>query len=125
MASTRALTVNAAKSPRLELFGRAGTISVNDAPTVQAGAPPFEVYRVEALPGTGGWITPNAGALAREQQHFDTYQNACLVEHLVDCLWAGEQPVCSAEHARHALEIMLAAGTSAKSGQAVELVTRF
>lgn len=117
--------VNAAKSPRLELFGRAGTISVNDAPAVQAGAPPFEVYRVEALPGTGGWITPNAGALAREQQHFDNYQNACLVEHLVDCVWAGAAPTCSAEHARHALEIMLAADRSAREGRAVELATRF
>ena len=117
--------VNAAKSPRLELFGRAGTISVNDAPAVHAGAPPFEVYRVEALPGAGGWITPNASALAHEQQHFETYHNACLVEHLVDCVRSGEAPICSAEHARHALEIMLAAGESARSGRAVELETRF
>jgi predicted dehydrogenase len=117
--------VNAAKSPRLELFGRAGTISVNDLPAVRAGAPPFEVYRVDALPGTGGWVTPNTAALAREQQHFETYHNACLVEHMVACVRSGEPPLCSAEHARHALEIMLAAGESARSGRAVELTTSF
>ena len=117
--------VNAARSPRIEIFGRAGTISVNDYPAVREGAPHFEVYRVEALPGAGGWITPNPAALAQAEARFSTLHNAMLVEHLVDCVREGRQPVLSADHARHALEIMLRAIESARSGRAVELRTTF
>ncbi|MFO7166765.1 MAG: Gfo/Idh/MocA family oxidoreductase [Chloroflexota bacterium] len=117
--------VNAAKSPRIEIFGRAGTISINDYPAIREGAPPFEVYRVDALAGAAGWITPNPTQLRQAQAHFDTYHNACLVEHLVDCVRSGERPLLSAEHARHALEIMLMALESARSGRAIELRTTF
>jgi predicted dehydrogenase len=117
--------VNAARSPRLEIFGRAGTISVNDYPAVREGAPPFEVYRVDALPGAGGWVTPNSAALTQAEAHYNTYHNACLVEHLVDCVREGRAPLLSAEHARHALEIMIMALESARTGQAIELRTTF
>jgi predicted dehydrogenase len=117
--------VNAARSPRIEIFGRAGTISINDYQAVREGATPFEVYRVDALAGAAGWITPNATGLRQAQERFDTYHTACLVEHLVDCLRDGARPVLSAEHARHALEIMLMALESARSGQAIELRTTF
>ena len=46
--------VNAAKSPKIEIFGRAGTINVNNKHDVNAGAPPIEVYRTDAVAGVGG-----------------------------------------------------------------------
>jgi predicted dehydrogenase len=117
--------VNAAKSPRMEIFGRAGTISVNDYPSVQAGAPRFEVFRVDALPGTGGWITPNLAGLNWAEERHSTLQRAFLVDYFVDCVRNQQRPVLSAEHARHALEIMLKAIESARTGRTIDLVTSF
>lgn len=117
--------VNAVKSPRMEIFGRTGTISVNDYGAVRDGAQPFDIYRVEALPGAAGWITLNQSALRQAEERFNTLHNACMVEHMVDCLRAGVDPVLSADHARHVLEIMLMALESARTGQAIELRTSF
>src|SRR3712207_6167295 len=50
--------VNAAKSPKIEMFGRAGTINIADLRQIRAGAPPLEVFRPDAVPGIGGWSTP-------------------------------------------------------------------
>jgi predicted dehydrogenase len=117
--------VNAVKSPQIEIFGRAGTINIADYAAIQAGAPHFEVYQVEALPGMGGWVAPNLGAVRQADTYFNTYHNACMVEHLADCLRAGSRPLLSAAHARHTLEIMLMAIESARSGRAIELQTTF
>ncbi len=117
--------VNAVKSPQIEIFGRAGTINIADYSAIQAGAPHFEVYQVNALPGVGGWVAPNMGGIRQADVYFNTYHNACMVEHLADCLRAGSRPLLSAEHARHTLEIMLMAIESARSGRAIELQTTF
>ena len=117
--------VNAAKSPRIEIFGRAGTINVNDYRAVRAGAPPFEIYRVDALPELGGWITPDTTALSRAQERINTLQRAHIVDYLVDCVRQKCKPVLSAEHARHALEIMLSVAESARTGRAIDLKTSF
>lgn len=117
--------VNAVKSPQIEIFGRAGTINLADYAAIAAGAPHFEVYRNEALPGTGGWISPNLSAVRQAEVRFNTYHNVCMVEHLAECLRDGRKPTLSAEHARHTLEIMLKALESARTGQAIPLETSF
>ena len=117
--------VNAARGPKIEIFGRGGTININERRAVRAGAPPLEVYRVDAVPGIGGWITPESWTLTQERERVEQLQRALLVDHLVDCVWEQRQPVLSAEHARHALEIMLKVTESARLGQALELTTSF
>lgn len=117
--------VNAAKSPQIEIFGRRGTINIADYGAIQGGAPHFEVFQVEALPGMAGWVAPNLGHVRQAQARFDTYHNACMVEHLADCLRDGTRPLLSAEHARHTLEIMIMALESARTGRAIELTTTF
>jgi predicted dehydrogenase len=112
--------VNAAKSPQIEIFGRSGTINLNNQ--TQDGAPPLEIFRFDAAPGIDGWITPRGGMGDGDRQR---YRRAILVKHLADCLASGSQPVTSAEHARHALEIMVKAIESARSGRALELLTTF
>lgn len=113
--------VNAAKSPQIEIFGREGTINIYNQwqdPT----APPLEIFRLDAVPGVDGWITPRlrGGDEARQR-----YRRAIMVKHLVDCLAENKRPVLSAEHARHALEIMLKAIESARCGSALDLRTTF
>lgn len=117
--------VNAAKGPKVEVFGREGTLNINDHRAIREGAPPIEVFRVNALPGLGGWITPLSWRMETAVERAEQLQRAIIVDHLVDCVWEQRQPVLSAEHARHALEIMIKAIESARSGQAVELTTTF
>lgn len=117
--------VSAAKSPKIEIFGRAGTINVNNRHDVNAGAPPMEVYRTDAVAGVGGWILPQAWRLSMAQESAERLQRAILVDHLVDCVWERRRPVLSAEHARHALEIMIKVDESARTGRAIDLTTSF
>lgn len=116
--------VNAARSPRIEIFGRKGTINMSDR-WGREGVPPLEVYRTDAVPGMGGWIEPQSWALSREHERTQKLGRAIIVEHLVDCVWEGKRPDLSAEHARHALEIMIKCTESARSGRALELETTF
>lgn len=115
--------VNAAKSPWMEIFGRAGTLNVYNF--TQRHDVPLDLYRLDAAPGMDGWIVPRArGATALEVQ-FQRYGRAILVKHLVDCVVADTHPIVSAEHARHALEIMLKAIESSRCGRVLDLETTF
>ncbi len=117
--------VNAAKGPKVEIFGRGGTINLHDYRTTKDGVPPMEVFCVDAVPGMGGWIVPESWSVSLEQQRVERLQRAILVDHLVDCVWERRSPVLSADHARHALEIMLKATESARTGRAIDLTTSF
>jgi predicted dehydrogenase len=115
--------VNAAKSPQIEIFGRAGTINLYNHYQQDAPAP-LELYRLDAAPGVDGWIQMG-GRLASAQAQQLRYRRALMVKHLVECINEGKRPVLSADHARHALEIMIKAIESARSGRAIELTTTF
>lgn len=108
--------VNAGRGPKLEIFGREGTINVSGRPFGGEG-PPLEIFRLDA-PGWSEPELPDAAAILG-------LHRAVLVDHLADCLSAGVEPVLNLEHARHVLEIMLKADESARSGQAMELSTTF
>ncbi|HEX4215125.1 MAG TPA: Gfo/Idh/MocA family oxidoreductase [Candidatus Dormibacteraeota bacterium] len=112
--------VNAAKSPRVEIFGRAGTLNIS-----QGGDPALEVYRLDALPGLSGWTVPTLREVSSAQARADKLRRGILVDHLVDCIRGASTPVLSAEHGRHALEIMLKAQESARGGRALDLTTTF
>ncbi|WP_020577543.1 Gfo/Idh/MocA family protein [Actinopolymorpha alba] len=115
--------VHAAKSPKIEMFGRRGVLNIRDGSA--AGDGPLEVYRTDALPGLDGWVTPGGWGLSGRQEWFDKLNRAVLVDHLVDSVWSGQRAVLSAEHGRHALEIMLKVAESARTGQALDLSTTF
>lgn len=117
--------VNAARSPKIEIFGRAGTININSKHDVHDGAAPLEVYRTDAVANVGGWIVPDSWELSLARQRVERLERAILVDHLVDCVWEQRRPVLSAEHARHALEIMLKVTESARTGQAIDLTTSY
>jgi predicted dehydrogenase len=116
--------VNAAKSPQLEIFGRAGTLNLYNTQN-DATNPPLEIYRLDAAPRIDGWITPRQRSVGAYQRDWDMYKRAVLVKHLAECVRDGTHPVLSAEHARHALEIMNKAVESARTGMAIELTTTF
>lgn len=113
--------VVATRSPLVEVYGSAGTLLVHQPPTDN----PIELFRIDAAPGTPGWITPAAIGFPGPADPVATMQRGALLAHLVDCL-AGLTPNrLGPQHARHVLEIMIAARRSAETGQAVELETSF
>jgi len=114
--------VVASRSPRMEIYGLEGTLLVNSD---DVDGPPVELFRLDAEPGAAGWTAPHADGLRDGSDRFKELQRGVLVEHLADCLRDGTQPVLSAQHARHVLEIMIAARTSAREGIAVDLETTF
>jgi predicted dehydrogenase len=111
--------VHASRSPKVEVFGRKGVVNIYtpDGPNV-------EVFRTDIVPGLDGWAAPTAWPIT-DSVHRDRLGRAVLVEHLARCVRTGERPVLSGEHARHALEIMLAVTESAREGRVVELTTTF
>ncbi|HYI26175.1 MAG TPA: Gfo/Idh/MocA family oxidoreductase [Thermomicrobiales bacterium] len=114
--------VNAARGPQIEIFGRAGTLNISNAhDTVN---PALELYRLDAGPGVDGWIVPRS-RVAHHSQDWDDLKRAVMVKHLAECVRDGTKPVLSAEHARHALEIMVKAIESARTGMAIDLATTF
>lgn len=117
--------VLAAKSPHLELFGLAGTVNVYEPLPDDQFEPSIEVFRLDALPGLRGWIKPTFTERMFTPDRIKSLQRAILIDHLVDCLATGQPPVLSADHARHALEIMVKAQESAGEGVVMELTTTF
>jgi predicted dehydrogenase len=116
--------VNASRGPKVEIFGREGTINIAGAPYGGDG-PDLEVFQMDALPGLGGWIVPTMRETAEETRRTFGLHRAILADHLADCVRTGKTPVLNAGHARHILEIMLMAEESGRTGQAVELTTTF
>jgi predicted dehydrogenase len=107
--------VKAAKGPRMEFFGSAGTINVNDRRVDQ---PPLELWREDEQLDVSGWLP-----IAIEGSR--TCSLSSGVEHLADCIREGSQPVISAQHARHCLELMLKALEASRTGVTQELSTTF
>jgi predicted dehydrogenase len=111
------------RSPRMELFGLEGTLLVNRGDT---GLPPVEVYRLDAAPGLAGWVSPQEYHIFPVgSDRFAELQRGALIEHLADCVELGVQPRASGRHARHVLEVMLAAQRSAAEGRAIDVVSTF
>lgn len=113
--------VNAAKSPKVEIFGREGTLNLGSA--TQPGG--LEIYQMDAVPGLRGWVLPDMEEVEDEMAWTSRLRRAILVDHLVNCVNHGATPVLNAEHARHELEIMLKAAQSAREGRVLDLATTF
>ena len=114
--------VNAARGPQVEIFGRAGTINLGNT-WQDPASPAIEIFKLDAAPGVDGWIIPRGRGIDGPESAL--YQRAIVVKHLAECVREQKHPILSAEHARHALEIMIMAIESARTGQAIELTTTF
>ena len=103
--------VSGSRAPQLELFGLQGTIELD---LLDVSAP-------VALLRHGEWeaITPPRTGRAAGPDHL------LGVEHLVDCVTTGQDPLPSAEHALHVVEVIEAAAMSSASGHAVDIETTF
>jgi predicted dehydrogenase len=103
-------TIQKYRSPAVEIYGSQGVLQMLGDDWAPEG---FEQWRTDA----GVWeVVPEI------QPGWPWTEG---VAHLVDCVSAGTTPVTKPEHAYHALDVMLAAQRSARSGQVVEITSTF
>ena len=102
--------VPASRNETLEVYGEHGTLSGD--PTY--ANTPIHIFR----PGSG-WMDEPTPRLPRSDDWF------LGVAHLVDCVLHDTEPIPSATHARHVLDIMLTALRSAQEGRTLTLQTTF
>ncbi|MGI5916390.1 MAG: Gfo/Idh/MocA family protein [Anaerolineae bacterium] len=105
--------VKAYEGPNLEIFGSRGTISSSRIPQSVV-----RMYR--AIPEGGQereWFEPEMPEELRYQ--------SIGVKDLIDAVIEGREPVLSAEHARHVIEIMCKCYVAAREGRTIPLETTF
>ncbi len=101
----------ATQAPHLELNGLKGSIAVN----LTDVAAPVEIFR-----GSCGWEKVD---VPRKRESGPDH--ILGVEHLVDCVMEDRQPVLSAEHALHVVEIIEKAAQSSREGRAFPIESTF
>lgn len=104
--------VRAATGPRLEIYGSKGTITVPG----ERGAP-LRMFRENLDLGIRGWTELEIG------DHNNWFTGA--IGHMIDCILEDKQPIVSAEHARHVIEIMTKAMEASREGCTLALETTF
>ncbi|MGH2557660.1 MAG: Gfo/Idh/MocA family protein [Thermomicrobiales bacterium] len=113
--------VPASKASAMELHGSMGTINIEMGPWFDGNGPVNIYRRDESSLGLDGWTLgvrpPNTSGSE------DIL--AAGIRHFLDCLTGAAQPILTAEHACHVLEIILKATESATAGRALELETAF
>ncbi len=108
----------ASKSPALEIFGDLGTICFTEGYMTN---PIPEVYVDDPEKGIRGWMKPMEGVNPPKKLN----SQCCCIADLVDAIENDKEPVLSAEHARHVLEIMCKIPEAVEKGITVELETTF
>ncbi len=99
--------IQGTRAPQLELMGLQGTIAVN---LLDVAAP------VEVLRPNGAWeqvAVPHARAGGPD--------HLLGIEHLVDCMETGAEPILSVEHAFHVVEVVEKAAQAARDGRAYDV----
>jgi predicted dehydrogenase len=96
----------AASQESTAVYGTEGTLYLDLAGT------PLSVFLKKPV---RGWVRPDVPPIPANATH----------QHFIDCILKNEQPKGTPEHARHVVEILLAAHTSSHTGQRVPLATRF
>lgn len=76
--------VNASRSPRYEIFCREGTLNINQS-WENPDAPPIEIFRLDAISGVDGWITPRTRKTDADRD-VELYHRAVMVKHLAECI---------------------------------------
>jgi predicted dehydrogenase len=108
------------KQPAFELHGSLGSISIASADWYNTNGPADFLIRDESPLGVEDWQT-----VAPPVPSPHTNLIGAGVPHLVGVLAGTEEPILTARHATHVLEIMLKATEAAASGASLDLATSF
>jgi predicted dehydrogenase len=116
--------IPASKAPGMEIHCEGGTISLSAASMLSANAP-VDVYLLNDEPGEWGLRGWLEGVAPTTEPSRTGELIALGPAHFVAVLRGEEEPVLTAEHALHTLEIAEKAGRSAAEGRALDLETTF
>lgn len=108
----------ASKAPQLEIFCDNGTISFTKPYMTN---PEPEIYVDSEVLGMRGWITPMKSAHPPKKLN----SQCCCLRDIIEAIEGDVDPVLSAEHARHVLEIMCKIPEAIETGKTVALETTF
>jgi predicted dehydrogenase len=110
----------ASQAPAFELHASQGSISIGYDTWYDANGPADILIRDESELGIEGWTRVGPPT---HSPHTNLIGSG--VPHFVAVLRGQEAPILTAAHATHVLEIIVAAGVAAASGETVELETTF
>lgn len=110
--------VMSSRAPVMELHGTLGSLSLGDWYNPLGTIDLFVRDDPAVWPGSWSQLTPPGSS------RFD-HLIETGVGHFIDCLRGEVEPLLTAEHACHVLEIMLKAREAAQTGQTLELETTF
>lgn len=108
--------VRAAPGSMLEVYGSEGVLVVDNIFNTEGTV---RLYSAEKRSWETAPRLSDTGAPHRGKYIFGG------VLHLVDCIARGQEPLLSAEHARHVLDIMQSAPRAAREGRTLDLRTTF
>jgi predicted dehydrogenase len=107
---TSGFTMQQYRSPALEVYGTEGTLQMLGDDWDPDG---YEY-----------WHNP-AGCWQVYKEEVPDWPWSDGLSHLVECVRSGARPIVTAQHARHVLEVTLAAQASARDGTVKEVRSRF
>jgi predicted dehydrogenase len=105
-------SIRGTRAPQLELWGRRGTMALD---LLDVSAP---LKLLQAGPAWQRLEIPRTGRRAGPDHLLG-------IQHLVDCVREDREPVLSADHALHVVEILEKAAEAAAEGRTLELETSF
>ncbi len=108
----------ATRAPQLEIFGDGGTISFTQ-PYMTNPRP--EIYLDTPERGLRGWVKPEEWITVPRRLN----SQCCILADLVESIEEAREPVLSAYHARHVLEIMCKIPEAIRTGSTLTLETKF
>lgn len=111
----------ASRVPLMEIHGTDGTMSLSVPRFYDAKGPVEFYFRDDSLLGVDGWMND----VRNPEQEGATELIGAGADHFVNVIEGKEEPILTAEHATHILEIMLKARQSASDGNARDLETSF
>ena len=113
--------VPGSQAPAMELHATTGSISISLAQWYDANGPVDLMLRDPGPLAIEGWLRDVGSPTASPFPNLIANGPAQLVA----CIEGTEEPIITAEHALHVLEIILCATRSASEGRALELQTTF
>lgn len=108
----------ASRAPQLEIFGDAGTVAFT-RPYMSNPKP--EVFVDTPALGFRGWVTPEEWVAPPRRLN----SQCCILADLVEAIEGEREPILSAYHARHLLEIMNKIPEAVRTGNTISLETAF
>ncbi len=110
------------KAPGLEIHGDAGSLSLSMDTWYNGDGPVDLCLRDESPAGLEGWMT-NVTAPSSAGQTSSLIGSGPA--HFIEVIEGRAKPILTAEHATHALEIMLRSSEAIETGRTIELETTF